>query len=142
MERLTEFWQYSAAALVLLALLKLRSAMIKRKKRLQRDFDRKLETVLQPRENVKAVCRDKNGHWVLTSRRLLMETKEGFLALPFARIKRVQGQDAAGKTTASVPKMASLTVKAEKEYTLHNTSEDFAELARQLKAKARKKKKP
>lgn len=137
-----EPWQCLAlAALALIMLLAARSAVIKRRKRKERDFTRKLETVLQPRETVKVVCPNPNGHWILTSRRLLLESKEGFLAIPFGKIKRIQGADRFGKATASVPKMASLTVKTEKDYTLRNTCEEFSELARQLKSKARRKKK-
>ena len=97
-----EYWQYlliAAAAVILL--LAVRSAVIKRRKRLERDFTRKLETLLQPRETVKVVCPNAEGRWVLTSRRLLIETKEGFMAIPFSKIKQLKGVDAAGKTTMS-----------------------------------------
>ena len=61
------------------------------------------------------------------------------MAIPFSKIKQLKGVDAVGKTTASPTKMARLTVKAEQEYTLRNTSKEFADLAKQLKAKAPKK---
>ena len=116
-------WQYLAAiALLLILLLAIRSAVIKRRKRLERDFTRKLETLLQPRETVKVVCPNHEGRWVLTSRRLLIETKEGFMAIPFSKIKQLKGVDAAGKATVSPAKMARLTVKTDQEYTLRNTS--------------------
>ena len=135
-----KYWQYLAAiALLLILLLAIRSAVIKRRKRMERDFTRKLETLLQPRETVKVVCPNHEGRWVLTSRRLLIETKEGFMAIPFSKIKQLKGVDAAGKTTASPTKMVRLTVKAEQEYTLRNTSKEFADLEKQLKAKAPKK---
>ena len=133
-------WQYLlviAAGVVLL--LAIRSAVIKRRNRLERDFTRKLETLLQPRETVKVVCSNHEGRWVLTSRRLLLETKEGFMAIPFSKIKQLKGVDAAGKATVSPAKMARLTVKTDQEYTLRNTSREFADLAKQLKAKAPKK---
>lgn len=135
-----EYWQYLpviAAGVILL--LAVRSAVINRRKRLERDFTRKLETLLQPKETVKVVCPNSEGRWVLTSRRLLIETKEGFMAIPFSKIKQLKGVDAVGKTTASPTKMARLTVKAEQEYTLRNTSKEFADLEKQLKAKAPKK---
>lgn len=136
-----ETWQYMlAVALAAALLLAIRSAVIKRKKRKERDFTRKLETVLQPRETVKVVCPNRGGRCILTSRRLLVETREGFIAYPFAKIKSLRGLDSSGKTTDSVPKMVSLTVKAEKEYTVYNTCGEFAELAKQLKTKIRKKK--
>ena len=133
-------WQYLlviAAGVVLL--LAIRSAVIKRRNRLERDFTRKLETLLQPRETVKVVCSNHEGRWVLTSSRLLLETKEGFMAIPFSKIKQLKGVDAAGKATVSPAKMARLTVKTDQEYTLRNTSREFADLAKQLKAKAPKK---
>lgn len=132
-------WQYLlviAAGVVLL--LAIRSAVIKRRNRLERDFTRMLETLLQPRETVKVVCPNQEGRWVLTSRRLLIETKEGFMAIPFSKIKQLKGVDAAGKATVSPAKMARLTVKTDQEYTLRNTSREFADLAKQLKAKAPK----
>ena len=135
-----EYWQYlpiAAAAVILL--LAVRSAVIKRRKRLERDFTRKLETLLQPRETVKVVCPNAEDRWVLTSRRLLIETKEGFMAIPFSKIKQLKGVDAIGKTTTSPAKMVRLTVKAEQEYTIRNQSKEFADLAKQLKAKIPKK---
>ena len=133
-------WQYLAAiALLLILLLAIRSAVIKRRNRLERDFTRKLETLLQPRETVKVVCPNHEGRWVLTSRRLLIVTKEGVMAIPFSKIKQLKGVDAAGKATVSPAKMARLTVKTDQEYTLRNTSREFADLAKQLKAKAPKK---
>lgn len=138
-ENTMDYWQYLlviAAAMSLL--LMIRSAVIKRRKRLERDFTRKLETLLLPRETVKVVCPNPDGRWVLTSRRLLLETKEGFMAIPFARIRHLKGVDAAGKATTSPAKMARLTVKAEQEYTLRNTSKEFTDLAKQLKAKTAK----
>lgn len=137
-----ETWQYLLAAAAAAGLLMATvSAAIKRKRRKERDFTRKLETVLQPRETVKVVCPNHGGRYILTSRRLLIETKEGFMAFPFSKIKRVQGVDRFGKTTAAVSRMASLTVRAEKDYTIFNTCGEFAELAKQLKTKTRKKKK-
>ena len=130
-----ETWQYllvAAAAAGLLALA-IRSPLIKRAARKERDFTRTLETELQPRETVKVVCPDRHGHWILTSRRLLLETKEGFLAIPFSRIKSVQGQDAAGKATTSPGKMARLSVKTDQLHTLENRAPEFVPLVRQLK---------
>ena len=76
-------WQKIAAAAVLLLILFLliRSAVRKAKERKWRDAERKLETVLLPKETVKAVCPQKKGRWILTSKRLLFETKAGFTAV-------------------------------------------------------------
>lgn len=136
-------WQYAAAVLAagLILLLAVRSAVVKKRKQKQRDFDRKLETVLQARETVKVVCPQREGNCVLTSARLLFETKEGFTAVPLTKIKRLQGMDSAGKATASAAKMARLTVKAGTDYTIDNTADAFPELVKQLKAKTKKPKK-
>lgn len=136
-----EQWQYLLAAALAAALVPaIRSAVIKKRKRKERDFTRKLETVLQPKETVKVVCPQKKGSCILTSRRLLFETKEGFTAVPLTAIKRVQGVNEAGNRTTSVQKMVSLTVRAEKTYTIYNTSETFPELANQLIQKTTPKK--
>ena len=85
-----EYWQYlSGFAAVILAALAIRSAVVKKRKRKERDFTRKLETVLQPRENVKVICPNHGSRWILTSRRLLLDTKDGFLAIPFGKIKKL-----------------------------------------------------
>lgn len=119
-------------------LLALKNALHKRKLGKQRDFARKLETVLLPRETVKVICPQKKGHAVLTSKRVLFETKTGFTAVTIKDIKRTQGLSEEGKKTTSVPKMVSLTIKAGEEYTIVNTGEEFSDLAKQLTAKVKK----
>ena len=134
-----ETWQYLLAVLLpVTLLLAIRSSLRKKRLAKQKDFDRKLETVLQPRETVKVICPGRGGRWILTSKRLLSETKTGFNAIPLTAIKRVQGTSKEGKTTTSVPKMVSLTVKAEKDYVIPNSSESFADLAKQLQDKIKK----
>lgn len=103
-----------------------------RKRRRERDFQRRLELVLLPKETVKAVCPQKKGRWVLTNKRLLFTAGETFTAVAIKDIKRIQGLTAEGKKTSSLPKMASLTIKAETDYTIFNTGEDFATLAKPL----------
>ncbi len=140
-----EYWQYlSGFAAVIVILLAIRSAVVKKRKRKERDFTRKLETVLQPRETIKVICPNHGSRWILTSRRLLLDTKEGFLAYPFGKIKKLQGFDSTGKATTSVAKMKRLTIKVAKtdeEYTLDNSCEEFSQLAGQLKRQTAKKKK-
>ena len=140
-----EYWQYlSGFAAVIVFLLAIRSAVVKKRKRKERDFTRKLETVLQPRETIKVICPNHGSRWILTSRRLLLDTKEGFLAYPFGKIKKLQGFDSTGKATTSVAKMKRLTIKVAKtdeEYTLDNSCEEFSQLAGQLKRQTAKKKK-
>ena len=131
--------------LVIVPLILLAAAIIsaerKRRERQQRDFARKLETVLQPKEEIKTVCPDRGGNWIITNKRLLMETGEGFLAYPFSKIKSVSGLTPEGKKTTAPAKMASVTVKATQEHTLHNHSDEFVELVKELKKRTAKKKK-
>ena len=139
-----EPWQallMAGIGLVLILAITVRSAVTKRRKLKEQDFSRKLETVLKSKEEVKVVCNDKSGAWILTNQRFLLETKEGFTAVPFHKIKSLSGVTAEGKKPTSPKKMVTLTIKGEKEYTLYNSSEEFVELATQLKAKTRKKKK-
>ena len=136
-----EPWQFLLTALLLAVLLGiLRSWTVKRRRREEREFTRRLETLLLPREKVKVICPSRQGRWVLTSTRLLLEEGEGFLAIPFAKIQSLRGVDGAGKTTAAVSKMTALTVKAETEHTLKNTSAEFAPLVKELKAQVSKRK--
>ena len=137
-------WQEILAASVAVALvllLAIRSSIRKRRERRQRDFTRTLETVLLPRETAKVVCPHKKGRWILTNKRLLLEEGGGFHALPFDKIKSVQGKNAAGNRTPSPANMTSLTVKADKEYCLRNAGDPFPELAKLLQAELKKRKK-
>ena len=133
-------WQKIAAAAVLLLILFLmiRSAVRKAKDRKWRTAERKLTTVLQPKETIKSICPQKKGRWILTSKRLLFETKEGFTAVNLKDVKSVRGNTKDGKTTSVPAKMVSLTVKGPEEYLIRNTSEEFADLAKQLRDKIRK----
>lgn len=117
------------------------SARRKRRLRKQRDFSRRLETVLQPKEQIKVVCPSRGGNWIVTNKRLIIEQGEGFLAWPFSKIKFVSGVTSIGKKTTSAAKMAAVTVKTTQEYTLHNHGGEFLELVKELKKKTAKKKK-
>lgn len=119
----------------------LRSSAQKRREYKHRDATRKLELVLQPRETIKTICPQKKGRVILTSKRVLFETKEGFTAVPIKIIKRVQGNNEKGNRTTSVPKMVSLTIKAEQDYEIKNNCPEFEEFAKQLIKKTTKKKK-
>lgn len=128
-------WQEILTA-VILALLVLVPvvwpALRKGRDRKVRESTRKLELVLQPRETIKVICPQKKGRVILTSKRILFDTKEGFTAVEIKSIRRVQGTNEAGNRTTSIPKMVSLTIKAEKDYTVKNDCEEFAEFANQL----------
>ena len=129
----------AAAALVLL--LAIRSSLRKRRNRKERDFTRTLETALLPRETVKVVCPQKKGRWILTSKRLLLEEKNGFHSISLDKIKSVQGKNAAGNRTTSPANMVSLTVKADKDYLIQNAGEPFPELVKLLRSGLQKRKK-
>ena len=132
-------WQYILAALIcLLLVIKIRAARKKRRALLERDFSRKLETVLQPRENVKLVYPTKQGKWVLTSRRLLLDTKEGFTSVPFRTLKKAVGTTKEGKKTTSARQMSALVLNGEREFIIENCGGDFETLAKTVVSKTKK----
>ena len=128
----------AAAALVLL--LAIRSNPRKRRERRARDFARTLETALLPKETVKVICQQKKGRWILTNKRLLLEEKGGFHAIPLDKIKSIQGKNAAGNRTTSPANMVGLTVKADKDYSISNTNDQFPELAKLLQSELKQRK--
>lgn len=130
-----ELWQkYLLAAGIglLLLILAIRRTVRKNRDYKNRSFTRKLETVLQPRENIKVICPQKHGQVILTTRRLLFDTPKGFQAVPLKTIKRVQGLNADYKKTAVVENMTRILVKAEKEHTVSGGTPEFTQLAKQL----------
>ena len=128
-------------ALALILALKVWSAVMKKRNLKQRDFDRKLETVLKPTEEVLVFHNEKSGRWILTNERLLLDTRDGFTAVTFSKIKSISGTTAEGKKTVAPAKMVSATIKADKEITMHNTGDSFVELVKALKKKTAKPKK-
>mgnify|MGYP003305836613 CR=1 FL=1 len=123
-----------AGVLAVLSVLIL-SALRKRRESQFRDAVRKLELVLQPRETIKAICPQKKGRVILTSKRVLFERKDGFHALILKTIKRVQGNNEKGNRTTVPAKMVSLTIKADRDYEIKNTCPEFEEFAKQLMKK-------
>ena len=134
---LQEILVISAVLLALIAIF--RSSRHRRRDYQYRDAVRKLELVLQPRETVKVICSQKKSRVILTSKRVLFDTKDGFNAVPVKTIKKVQGNNDKGNRTTSVSKMVSLTIKAEQEYEIKNSCPEFEEFARQLIRKTTKK---
>lgn len=129
------------AAVVLMMAALIQSSIRKRREYKNRDAARKLELVLQPRESIKVICPRKKGRVILTSKRVLFETKEGFTAVPIKTIQRVQGSNAKGNRTAVPANMVSLTIKADQDYAVKNESAEFQEFAKQLMKKSTPKKK-
>ena len=137
-----EYWQELLwAAVILFLVLWMRAAVRRNRDRTRRDADRKLELVLQGRESVKVILPQKKGRVILTSKRVLFETAQGFTAVPIKTVKRVQGNNEKGNRTTVIAKMVSLTIKAEQEYEIKNNCPEFETFAKQLMKKTTKKKK-
>ena len=130
---------FVAVLMILTAVI--RSARRKRRDYQYRDAARKLELVLQPRETIKIICPQKKGRVILTSKRVLFETKDGFTAVPIKTVKKVQGNNEKGNRTTVPAKMVSITIKAEQEYEIKNNCPEFEEFAKQLIRKTTRKKK-
>ena len=129
------------AAVLMALVVILRSSMQKRREYKFRDAARKLELVLQPRETIKAICPQKKGRVILTSKRVLFDRKDGFHAVPIKTIQKVQGSNEKGNRTTVPAKMVSLTIKADQNYEVKNSCPEFEEFAKQLMKKTAKKKK-
>ena len=128
------------AAVLLVLLAAIRSFWRKRRDFQSRNATRKLELVLQPRETVKVICPQKKGRVILTSKRILFETRDGFHAVLIKNIKRVQGSNDKGNRTTVPGNMVRLTVQAEQDYEIRNSCPEFEEFAKQLLKKTTRKK--
>lgn len=134
-------WQACViVAAMALAILAVRSSLRRNRERKHRDAARKLELVLQPRETIKVICPQKKGRCILTSKRVLFDTKAGFQAVTIKSIKKVQGKNEKGNRTTVPAKMVSITIKAEQEHTVRNDCPEFEEFAKQLIKRTTKKK--
>ena len=133
-----EILMIAAVLLVLIAVI--RSSWRKRRDFQSRNATRKLELVLQPRETIKVICPQKKGRVILTSKRILFETRDGFHAVLIKNIKRVQGSNDKGNRTTVPGNMVRLTVQAEQDYEIRNSCPEFEEFAKQLLKKTTKKK--
>ena len=121
-----------AAAAVLTIAALVRASLGRRRDYKKRDSTRKLELVLQPRESIKVICPQKKGRCILTSKRVLFETKAGFTAVPLKSIQKIQGINEKGNRTTVPANMVSLTIKADREYGVQNTCEEFGAFAKEL----------
>ena len=128
------------AAVLLVLLAAIRSFWRKRRDFQSRNATRKLELVLQPRETVKVKCPQKKGRVILTSKRILFETRDGIHAVLIKNIKRVQGSNDKGIRTTVPGNMVRLTIQAEQDYEIRNSCPEFEDFAKQLlKTTTRKK---
>lgn len=121
-----------AAAVLLVLIAAIQSSVRKHRDYKRRDAARKLELVLQPRETIKCICPQKRGRVILTSKRILFDTKDGFNAVLIKNIQRVQGSNAKGNRTTVPANMVALTIKADQEYEIRNSCPEFCEFAKQL----------
>lgn len=134
-----EYWQYllpAAGAGLLIAMVC--RAVKKRTERTQRDFQRRLETLLQPRETVQVICPQKRSRCILTNQRIILEKRGDFTAFPLKSLQRIQGTNAAGNRTTVPKNMVSLTLKLDRDVTLRNTGGEFEDLAARLAALLKK----
>jgi len=135
-------WQqllYLTIAILFLTAL-LVSAINKHKRRKHRDFIRSLETLLQPKEDIKVICPQRGFRCILTNKRVIFEKKGDFTAFPHKSIQKVQGTNEKGNRTTVPAKMVTLTIQMDKEYILRNTCPEFSELASALKKQMPKRK--
>ena len=128
----------AAAAVALVLALAVLSFLRKNREFKRKEDTRRLESVLLPRESVKVICPQKKGRVILTSKRVLFETREGFHAVLLKDIKRVQGLGEKGNRTTVPGKMVSLTIRADKDYVIKNDCEEFEVFAKQLIKKTTK----
>ncbi len=112
----------------------------------EREVHRRLDALLKPKEEIQVTCSGRKGCWILTNKRLILQSGEGFTAFPFAGIQKVTGEDETGKTTVAAGKMEKLIVKTpDRDFILPKGDENFRELVKGLKtsvAGAKKKNKP
>lgn len=127
-------WQHLAvAAAVLAALTALVLLWIRRYKlRKHKDFIRKLETLLQPKETIKVICPQKGSYCILTNKRIIFEKEDLFTAYSLKTLQRIQGNTKEGKKTTVPAKMVNATIRMEQEYLLKNTGAAFEELMKGL----------
>ena len=134
-----QIWLLTAPALLILITM-IRKSVRKSKERKQRDFTRKLETLLREKETVKVVCSQKGTRWILTNSRLIFEKKGDFQAFPLKEIRGIQGTNAAGNRTTAVRNMVKLTVKLDEDRVLYNKAGEFSEFAALLQNEMKKRK--
>lgn len=127
--------------LAMWTLWKLLSGIQRARGRRQRDFERTLGTLMQPGERVICQCPGRKGRWILTNKRLVMESGSNYRALPLRTIRQVQCVGADGKKGASPKNTVHLSVKAKESYELEKRDESFSEFVKALKARTARRKK-
>lgn len=95
------------------------------------DFKEQVNAMLEENESVEAVCGYKPCAAV-TTKRLLVSTKNGVDVVPFGEIRKLHGMDGGGNKTTNPDRMLVFEIKAVKKYVLGNHSEGFSEVVRKL----------
>ena len=138
-----QYWRellVGLAGTVLLTILVCRFLRLRARRR-EQDFTRRLETLLQPKEKIKAVCPQRGGYCILTGNRIIFEKNGSFSAFPLKKIQKLQGKNEKGNRTTVPKSMVSLTVVLDREFVLHNTGAEFEALAKMLSEHVKKQKK-
>lgn len=137
------YWQFwlvlAAVGFVVLAWVLAVSRL--RRKDSRREFLRKLDSMLQPREKVAVICPQRGGYCVLTNSRLLVTRRGTYTGYALKELRGIQGKTKEGKSTTVPEKMATLTVKLRENLELRNTGGEFVELAKALRDRVRAQKK-
>ena len=135
-----QFWLVLAAVVsVLLAWIFAVSRV--RWKDSRREFLRKLDSMLQPKEKVAVICPQRGGYCVLTNFRLLVTHRGDYTGYSLKELRGIQGKTKEGKTTTVPEKMVTLTVKLRQNVELRNTGSEFVELAKALRDRVKAQKK-
>lgn len=95
------------------------------------DFRQSAEALLDADEQIEALCGYKPCAAV-TSKRLLVSTKNGIDSVAFSSIKKLNGMNASGYNTKNPDNMLVFQIKADQKYTLGNQSEEFDRLVNLL----------
>ena len=119
------------AAPVLGAVLKKMRAGSEKYQQIMEDFKQAVEAMLDENEQVEAICGYKPCAAV-TTKRLLVSTRQGIDVIRFSEIKKLNGLNASGNKTRNPSSMLVFEIKADKKYVLGNHSEGFDEVVQQL----------
>ena len=109
---------------VLNAVLKKHRAGSEKHQQILADFTAAVQAMLDADEQIDAVCGYKPCA-AITTKRLLVSTKNCVDSIAFTDIKKLNGMTASGNNTKHATSMLVFQIKANKKYTLGNHSEGF-----------------
>ena len=117
----------AAVAAVMIPVLKKKRGGSEKYQQMLADFNQQVNGMLEADETVEAVCGYRPCAAV-TSKRLLVSTKNGIDSVAFDQIRKIKGMDGAGNKTTNPDRMLVYEIKADKKYVLGNHSEGFNEV--------------